>query len=78
MRIKEEITITKIKLDGKEVRIPEGLTELFNQAGVWRKEESEKENIKTPSLYHRKVKVVDGVLKTQLRYVGLAEKEKVS
>ncbi|WP_342515527.1 hypothetical protein [Sutcliffiella sp. FSL R7-0096] len=78
MRIKEEIIITKIKLDGKEVRIPEGLSELFNQAGVWRKEDSKKENIKTPSLYQRQVTVVDGVIKTQLRHVGLAEKEKVS
>jgi len=60
-----QITITGMQLDGHDIPVPHGLSELLNRAGVW-------SAAPIPPLdgYRREVKRVDGHLITELTYVG--------
>lgn len=69
MKIKEELIITGMTLDGYEVPIPEGFSELMNRSGAWEyiepDESSDSGYLKN---YDRRVAREDGRLRTYLTY----------
>lgn len=60
-----KITITGMSIDGHNVPVPHGLSELLNRAGAW-------SAAPIPPLegYRREVKRVDGRFVTELIYVA--------
>ncbi|MFS0766168.1 hypothetical protein [Peribacillus phoenicis] len=71
MKIKQELIVTGISLDGFEIPVPEGLSEILNNAGAWVYKEKVEEDGDNPLKdYDRKVVLEDGKLRTYLTYKG--------
>ena len=60
-----QITIKSMSIDGHNVPVPHGLSELLNRAGAW-----SAEPIPPLDEYRRKIKRVNGQLVTELIYIG--------
>ncbi|MBD8589180.1 hypothetical protein IFT92_15370 [Peribacillus simplex] len=70
MRIKEDLIVTSISLEGNEVPVPKGLSELLNRAGAWKyKAPGSLDNEMNPlENYERKVVQENGNFRTYLTY----------
>lgn len=70
MKINEDLIITSMSLDGYDVPVPRGLSELFNRSGVWEYKNSEDTVEENNPLddYERKVVMEKGKLRTYLTY----------
>lgn len=58
-----QINIKSIKVEGYEVQVPTGLSELLNSSGAWGMKQQESSFVKQ---YDRKVEMRDGKLVTRL------------
>lgn len=76
MRIKEDLIVTSISLEGNEVPVPKGLSELLNRAGAWRyTTPGSLDNQMDPlEHYERKVVKENGNFRTYLTYKKPLEK----
>lgn len=80
MKVKEELVVTSMSLDGYKLCIPEGFSDLMNRSGAWEyitpdgktKNEDPSEN------YTREVVKEAGRLRTYLRYKNSSSKRKIS
>lgn len=59
------IKITKMSLDGHQITVPPGLSELINRGGAWSNKDAPKLNN-----YKREVKKINGGLVTELIFIG--------
>lgn len=80
MKLNVDLVITSMSLDGYEIPIPKGLSELMNRAGAWElvKPESSSEDDDCLKNYNRKVVVEDGKLRTYLTYKTSSVQNKIS
>jgi len=62
------IVIKSMSIDGYNIPVPAGLSELINRAGAWTTAE-----IPPPKGYRREVKLVNGRLITEYQYVAESE-----
>lgn len=70
MRGDKDIFIIGMTLDGFDVEVPEGLSELLNRVGAWKCYESDSTSTEQLEGYDRKVVNEDGRLKTYFTYKG--------
>ncbi|MEK5524111.1 hypothetical protein [Heyndrickxia sp. FSL W8-0423] len=79
MKVSEDLIITSMTLDGNDVRVPQGLSQLLNDAGAWKYvgKENKNEN-KNLEKYDRKVSFEDGKLRTYLTCKVTSQKGKAS
>ncbi|MGG3798947.1 hypothetical protein [Metabacillus fastidiosus] len=69
MRIEERLNVTSISLDGFQLPVPEGLSELLNISGAWVYQKEDKAEEKNHlNKYDRKVVMESGRLRTYLTY----------
>ncbi|MCM3598972.1 hypothetical protein M4D55_24865 [Metabacillus idriensis] len=71
MRIKQNLVITSMSLDGHDIPVPDGLSDLLNRSGAWNyvNPSETKENSDNPlKNYERKVVKQKGKLFTYLTY----------
>jgi hypothetical protein len=70
MEIKDELIITRMSLDGHNISIPEGLSDLLNRAGAWKciEPDSYRYQVNPLDNYDRKVVKENGKLRTYLTY----------
>jgi len=72
MKVNIDIEITRMELDGFEIPIPPGLSELMNRAGAWayvtteEEEKSQRQSEEILKDYDRKTVLEDGKLRTYL------------
>lgn len=64
MSLDVEFEITSLQVEGYELSVPEGLSELMNRAGAWRYSKGDREDILKN--YDRKVVIEDGAIRTYL------------
>ncbi|EJR67959.1 hypothetical protein IIO_00278 [Bacillus cereus VD115] len=78
MIIREGIEVTKITLDGYELPIPEGFSELLLRAGYWRVGEEIETSIDEEFLvqYETKTVLENGKLYTKFIYKGKKKRGK--
>lgn len=72
MRVMEDLQVTQIKLEGHNLPVPAGFSDLLNDSKVWvlKQEGGINEDSKLLSKYERKVSLEDGKLRTYLTYAG--------
>lgn len=68
--MKESFEIKSMCLDGYEIPIPEGFSDLMNRSGAWRLIESDKKENPLVEEYDRKVVKEGGRLRSYLTYKG--------
>lgn len=68
MKLNVELEITSVRLYGREIPIPHGLSELMNRAGAWELGKPDHSPPEDSFLknYNRKVVVEDGTFRTYL------------
>lgn len=76
MKLNVDLEITNLQLDGHEIPIPKGLSELMNRSGAWEIVKPDHLSSEDSSLnnYNRKVVVEDGKLRTYLTYKNSSQK----
>lgn len=76
LRVKEDLIITEMYLEGHKISVPEGLSELMNRSGAWKYTEQDNSSDEdNPSLdYESKVVKKNGKLRTYLNYKPTSSK----
>ncbi|MBJ7962182.1 hypothetical protein [Bacillus cereus] len=76
MIIREGIEVTRVSIDGYDLPIPEGFSELLLRAGYWRYGEKIESSVDEEFLaqYERKTVLEDGKLCTIFTYKGNKKK----
>lgn len=69
MKVNIQFEITSMQLDGHDISIPKGFSEIMNRSGAWKYEQLQSEDMCLKG-YERKVRVEDGKLRTYLTYKG--------
>jgi len=79
MKLSESLIITSMSLDGHNVIVPQGLSQLFNEAGAWKYMGTESKNEDNVlKNYDRKVVFEDGKMRTYITYKTSSQTGKAS